>query len=506
MKKYLFGLLAVVGLVGFSACNDEPDGPTPGPEGGATVEMEVAMNEAKTAIEMTLTVSDNASYCGYVMSSTEINPTASALINNKVEGQSLVKVADVAENGVIKVVFDRIVAGNIYYFYAVVNDVNGNISEVASESLQTTDEVAPTLLHSEGNVYEAARNGRSATFPFSETVVYNGKAVSYKVLETKYTDGTLESFTEKFSGEFAETSIAVSGSRVTLTLPESVVFDTENYSYTVLVNFAAGAFADNAGNEMAAVTSSFDEGLVEGACWVVPQNNNSNQGGELKEGDYIWLYDSALAEEQLGEQPGYPGYIGGEVSLRACTPEQFEGMDGVMYSVDYLLDGLISIVYDFPQENLYATPVASNADGTFSVLSGSLMASGLELNNGGTGSIGLFVCSLEGDQFYLESKNMVFNPDAESSGIYLYYPESQNTLFVYFLIDEATEKMLGYMDMGSWVEFGEASNYQTSAAYGVKTPSALKRKLSISDFKTDGLDRFPKQLPALKKFKPQSVR
>lgn len=506
MKKYLFGLLAVVGLVGFSACNDEPDGPTPGPEGGATVEMEVAMNEAKTAIEMTLTVSDNASYCGYVMSSTEINPTASALINNKVEGQSLVKVADVPENGVIKVVFDKIVAGNIYYFYAVVNDVNGNISEVASESLQTTDEVAPTLLHREGNVYEAAKNGRSATFPFSENVVYNGKAVSYKVLETKYTDGTLESFTEKFSGKFAETSIAVSGSRVTLTLPESVVFDTENYSYTVLVNFAAGAFADNAGNEMAAVTSFFDEGLVEGACWVVKQNNNSNQGGELKEGDYIWFYDSAFAKEQLGQQPDYPGYIGGKVVLRACTPEPFEGVDEVTYSVDYLLDGLLTIIFDLPQESLYATPVASNADGTFSVLSGTLMASGLELNDGGTGSIGLFVCRLKGEDLYLESKNMVFNPDAASSGIYLYYPEAENILFVYFLVNEATNEMLGYMDMGSWVEFGEASNYQTSAAYGVKTPSALKRKLTLSDFKTDGLDRFPKQLPALKKFKPQSVR
>ena len=506
MKKYLFGLLAVVGLVGFSACNDEPDGPTPGPEGGATVEMEVAMNEAKTAIEMTLTVSDNASYCGYVMSSTEINPTASALINNKVEGQSLVKVADVAENGVIKVVFDKIVAGNIYYFYAVVNDVNGNISEVASKSLQTTDEVAPTLLHSEGNVYEAARNGRSATFPFSENVVYNGKAVSYKVLETKYTDGTLESFTEKFSGEFAETSIAVSGSRVTLTLPESVVFDTENYSYTVLVNFAAGAFADNAGNEMAAVTSSFDEGLVEGACWVVPQNTGGGESGELKEGEYIWFYDSAAAEEQLGQQPNYPGYIGGEVLLHACTPEAFEGVDGVTYSVDYLLDGLLTIAFDLPQENLYATPVASNADGTFSVLAGSLMASGLELTNGGTGSIGLFVCRAEGDKLYLEQKNMVFNPDAATSGIYLYYPETENSIFVYFLINEATNEMLGYMDMGSWVEFGEASNYKTSAAYGVKTPSALKRKLSISDFKTDGLDRFPKQLPALKKFNLQSVR
>ena len=334
---------------------------------------------------------------------------------------------------------------------------------------------------------------------------------SYNVMQTEYDEvGQLLRASEVASGLFSDNDIQIYLGednnnyffQVWLSLSDDVVLDLTNYSYTVMVSFPQGFLKDGfSGVESEAVISSFNGGAVEGAYWRVEQVKPVEPVGVLKEGGYVWLYDSALAEEQSGEQPNYPGYIGGEVSLRACTPEPFEGMDGVMYSVDYLLDGLISIVYDFPQENLYATPVASNADGTFSVLSGSLMASGLELTNGGTGSIGLFVCSLEGDQFYLENKNMVFNPDAESSGIYLYYPETETSHFVYFLIDEATNEMQGYMDMGTWVEFGEASNYQTSAAYGVRTPSALKRKLTLSDFKTDGLDRFPKQLPALKKFK-----
>ena len=369
-------------------------------------------------------------------------------------------------------------------------------------------------------------SGYTGVFSFSIPTVYDsdgkrmdgniilGDPAYYSVIRTEYDEaGQLLRASEVASGLFdlfsdmkADFDSAPSGERclqISLTLPSEVVLDQENYSYTVLVSFPQGFVRDKlSGVGSEAVVSSFNGGVVEGAYWRVEQVKPVEPVGVLKEGGYVWLYDSAFAEEQSGEQPGYPGYIGGEVSLRACTPESFEGVDEVTYSVDYLLDGLLSIVFDLPQENLYATPVASNADGTFSVLSGTLMASGLELNNGGTGSIGLFVCRLEGEDLYLESKNMVFNPDAESSGIYLYYPETENTLFVYFLINEATNEMLGYMDMGSWVEFGEASNYQTSAAYGVKTPSALKRKLTLSDFKTDGLDRFPKQLPALKKFTP----
>ena len=398
-----------------------------------------------------------------------------------------------------------------------------NPSRIDSITMDILSVEPSALLSNEGQMESS---GYTGVFSFSIPTVYDsdgkrmdgniilGDPATYSVIRTEYDEaGQLLRASEVASGLFdlfsdmkADFDSAPSGERclqISLTLPSEVVLDQVNYSYTVLVSFPQGFVRDKlSGVGSEAVVSSFNGGVVEGAYWRVEQVKPVEPVGVLKEGGYVWLYDSTFAEEQSGEQPNYPGYIGGEVSLRACTPEPFEGMDGVMYSVDYLLDGLLSIVFDLPQENLYATPVASNADGTFSVLSGSLMASGLELNNGGTGSIGLFVCSLDGDQFYLESKNMVFNPDAESSGIYLYYPETENTLFVYFLIDEATEKMLGYMDMGSWVEFGEASNYQTSAAYGVKTPSALKRKLSISDFKTDGLDRFPKQLPALKKFTP----
>ena len=397
-----------------------------------------------------------------------------------------------------------------------------NPSRIDSITMDILSVEPSALLSNEGQMESS---GYTGVFLFTFPKVYDsdGKkmninnmevgagAPTYSVIRTEYDEaGQLLRASEVASDLFSDMEFDLvpaptGGSclQFSLTLPGEVVLDRTNYSYTVMVSFPQGFVRDNlseVGSE--AVVSSFNGGVVEGAYWRVEQVKPVESVGVLKEGGYVWLYDSAFAEEQSGEQPGYPGYIGGEVSLRACTPEQFEGMDGVMYSVDYLLDGLISIVYDFPQENLYATPVASNADGTFSVLSGALMASGLELNNGGTGSIGLFVCRLEDDQFYLESKNMVFNPDAESSGIYLYYPETENTLFVYFLINEATNEMLGYMDMGSWVEFGEASNYQTSAAYGVKTPSALKRKLSVSDFKTDGLDRFPKQLPALKKFTP----
>ena len=398
-----------------------------------------------------------------------------------------------------------------------------NPSRIDSITMDILSVEPSALLSNEGQMESS---GYTGVFSFSIPTVYDsdgkrmdgniilGDPATYSVIRTEYDEaGQLLRASEVASGLFdlfsdmkADFDSAPSGERclqISLTLPSEVVLDQVNYSYTVLVSFPQGFVRDKlSGVGSEAVVSSFNGGVVEGAYWRVEQVKPVEPVGVLKEGGYVWLYDSAFAEEQSGEQPGYPGYIGGEVSLRACTPESFEGVDEVTYSVDYLLDGLLSIVFDLPQESLYATPIASNADGTFSVLSGTLMASGLELNDGSTGSIGLFVCSLEGDQFYLESKNMGFNPDAETSGIYLYYPETENTLFVYFLINEATNEMLGYMDMGSWVEFGEASNYQTSAAYGVKTPSALKRKLSVSDFKTDGLDRFPKQLPALKKFTP----
>ena len=309
-----------------------------------------------------------------------------------------------------------------------------NPSRIDSITMDILSVEPSVLFLNEGRIESS---GYTGVFSFSIPTVYDsdgkrmdgniilGDPAYYSVIRTEYDEaGQLLRASEVASGLFdlfsdmkADFDSAPSGERclqISLTLPSEVVLDQVNYSYTVLVSFPQGFVRDKlSGVGSEAVVSSFNGGVVEGAYWRVEQVKPVEPVGVLKEGGYVWLYDSTFAEEQSGEQPNYPGYIGGEVSLRACTPEPFEGVDEVTYSVDYLLDGLISIVFDLPQENLYATPVASNADGTFSVLSGALMASGLELNNGGTGSIGLFVCRLEGEDLYLESKNMVFNPDAE---------------------------------------------------------------------------------------------
>jgi len=281
-----------------------------------------------------------------------------------------------------------------------------NPSRIDSITMDILSVEPSALLSNEGQMESS---GYMGVFSFSIPTVYDsdgkrmdgniilGDPATYSVIRTEYDEaGQLLRASEVASGLFdlfsdmkADFDSAPSGERclqISLTLPSEVVLDQVNYSYTVLVSFPQGFVRDKlSGVGSEAVVSSFNGGVVEGAYWRVEQVKPVEPVGVLKEGGYVWLYDSTFAEEQSGEQPNYPGYIGGEVSLRACTPEPFEGMDGVMYSVDYLLDGLLSIVFDLPQENLYATPVASNADGTFSVLSGALMASGLELNNGGTG-------------------------------------------------------------------------------------------------------------------------
>ena len=161
-----------------------------------------------------------------------------------------------------------------------------------------------------------------------------------------------------------------------------------------------------------------------------------------------------------------------------------------------MLSGVLSIVSDIPPEQLYALPVQSTAEG-FRLFSGSLMADGLKLTTGDTGSIVLFVMNAEKTAYL---PYMTFNRDLQTEGLYLCSDMAEPTLaFLYMLIDNVTGKIQGWIDMGTWAELGEASIYETQAAR--KGRSATKRKLSLSDFRTDGLDRFP-ELPPLKKFAP----
>ena len=395
-------------------------------------------------------------------------------------------------------------------------------SEIDSIKMNFYSVEPSTLLSKEGRV---EFSGYAGVFAFDTPKFYDSEGTyigftssldsisafpSYNVMQTEYDEvGQLLRASEVASGLFSDNDIQIYLGednnnyffQVGLSLPGEVVLDRTNYSYTVMVSFPQGFLKDGfSGVESEAVISSFNGGAVEGAYWRVEQVKPVEPVGELKEGNYVWFYNSALAEEKSGEQPDYPGYICGEVTLDSCTPTLFENMDGKFYMFNYflhgVLSGVLSIVSDIPPEQLYALPVQSTAEG-FRLFSGSLMADGLKLTTGNTGSIVLFVMNAEKTAYL---PYMTFNRDSQTEGLYLCSDMAEPTLaFLYMLIDNVTGKIQGWIDMGTWAELGEASIYETQAAR--KGRSATKRKLSLSDFRTDGLDRFP-ELPPLKKFAP----
>ena len=397
-------------------------------------------------------------------------------------------------------------------------------SEIDSIKMNFYSVEPSTLLSKEGRV---DFSGYAGVFSFSPLKVYDLNEVyigfstaldpisafpSYNVIQTEYDEaGQLLRASEVASGLFSDTNIRIQQIynddyterylQISLELPGNVVLDRTNYSYTVMVSFPQGFLKDYfSGVESEAVTSSFNSGAVEGAYWRVEQVKPIEPVGVLKEGNYVWSYNSALGEQESTDQENYPGYISGEVTLDSCTPTLFENMDGKFYMFNYflhgVLSGVLSIVSDIPPEQLYALPVQSTAEG-FRLFSGSLMADGLKLTTGDTGSIVLFVMNAEKTAYL---PYMTFNRDSQTEGLYLCSDMAEPTLaFLYMLIDNVTGKIQGWIDMGTWAELGEASIYETQAAR--KGRSATKRKLSLSDFRTDGLDRFP-ELPPLKKFAP----
>ena len=397
-------------------------------------------------------------------------------------------------------------------------------SEIDSIKMNFYSVEPSTLLSKEGRV---DFSGYAGVFSFSPLKVYDLNEVyigfstaldpisafpSYNVIQTEYDEaGQLLRASEVASGLFSDTNIRIQQIynddyterylQISLELPGNVVLDRTNYSYTVMVSFPQGFLKDYfSGVESEAVISSFNGGAVEGAYWRVEQVKPVEPVGELKEGNYVWSYNSALGEQESTDQENYPGYISGEVTLDSCTPTLFENMDGKFYMFNYFLHGVLSgelsIVSDIPPEQLYALPVQSTAEG-FRLFSGSLMADGLKLTTGDTGSIVLFVMNAEKTAYL---PYMTFNRDSQTEGLYLCSDMAEPTLaFLYMLIDNVTGKIQGWIDMGTWAELGEASIYETQAAR--KGRSATKRKLSLSDFRTDGLDRFP-ELPPLKKFAP----
>ena len=187
-------------------------------------------------------------------------------------------------------------------------DIAGGFSyDLNNETdLQKYDEEAPYLVNvPDGNLYKATNGGRSVVLTFNETVVRGSGAITYDVTKgdlTSYANGTIE-------------SVVINNESVTITLPESVVFDENEAVSYVFLDFAEGAFADAGGNVSAALVGGVDEETQTVAAPYWEYKAGTNGGGveiEIDEakgyGEYVFAGLAATSQDVYAEELKiYPG-------------------------------------------------------------------------------------------------------------------------------------------------------------------------------------------------------
>lgn len=113
---------------------------------------------------------------------------------------------------------------------------------------------------------EASRDGRSVTMEFNRSIVRDNTmgAISYEVLVEEAGEARTI-----YQGNFPEENIAAEGRMLTVTLPESIVFE-RGVTYTVLLSFEEGAVEDLYGIKMEAIVNEMQEdGQPIGPWWCV---------------------------------------------------------------------------------------------------------------------------------------------------------------------------------------------------------------------------------------------
>ena len=290
MKKYIIGLFSAICLMG-AGCTEfedyEPVAMGDGPS--VTVALE------KTAIDafnLTVTPAEGTVYYAYVVTTEAMSLDADNLLQAKYEGAELLKVAETAS---VAKSFTNQKIGTTYYVYAVAADNNGLCGAIASATLELPDEEAPHLVSvPDGYLYTATNNGRSVTLTFNENVVRGEGAITYNVTKgdlTSYASGAIE-------------SVVINGESVIITLPESVAFDANEAKSYVFLDFAAGAFADAAGNLSAALKGGVDEEtqVVGAPYWeYVPGGGTGDSEFTGTFGFLFYQYD--FDNQQPGQTP-----------------------------------------------------------------------------------------------------------------------------------------------------------------------------------------------------------
>lgn len=290
MKKYIIGLFSAICLMG-AGCTEfedyEPVAMGDGPS--VTVALE------KTAIDafnLTVTPGEGAVYYAYVVTTEAMSLDADNLLQAKYEGAELLKVAETAS---VAKSFTNQKIGTTYYVYAVASNDKGLCGAIASATLELPDEEAPHLVSvPDGYLYTATNNGRSVTLTFNENVVRGEGAITYNVTKgdlTSYASGAIE-------------SVVINGESVIITLPETVAFDENEAKSYVFLDFAAGAFADAAGNLSAALKGGVDQEtqLVGAPYWeYVPGGSTGDSEFTGTFGFMFYQYD--FQTQQPGTDP-----------------------------------------------------------------------------------------------------------------------------------------------------------------------------------------------------------
>lgn len=301
MKKYIIGLFSAICLMGAGCTEFEDFTPVDMGEGPA-----VTVTAEKTAVDafkVTITPAEGTVYYSYIVTDEAMTVDPDQLLQAKYEGSALVKAA---EKPSVSGTLSNQNLGATYYVYAVASNEKGVCGAVASVSVELPDEEAPYLVNlPDGNLYKATNGGRSVVLTFNETVVRGSGAITYDVTKgdlTSYANGTIE-------------SVVINNESVTITLPESVVFDENEAVSYVFLDFAEGAFADAGGNVSAALVGGVDEETQTVAAPYWEYKAGTNGGGveiEIDEakgyGEYVFAGLAATSQDVYAEELKiYPG-------------------------------------------------------------------------------------------------------------------------------------------------------------------------------------------------------
>ncbi len=250
-----------------------------------------------------------------------------------------------------------VTAGNTYYVYVVAANKAG-VQTTFEKAIGAVDIERPYIKST--FPLTATGNGTAVTLAFNENIVRESGMgnISYQIF-----DYNKQEFA---TGVLGDANINASGSRLTVSLPTTVVF-AENQMYVVLLSFEEGVVADTYGNKMAAINNYLDEsGVPNGPWWAVDTSAKPepNPGSFFTNGDYgfVFTYATSQGSQDLGSMTTFeyqgevvlPGanWFGEDVDAQHFTISGFMADNGFITSngSSYPMNGYVYAMVDAGQE------------------------------------------------------------------------------------------------------------------------------------------------------------